>query len=292
MINEHLLWKFRGANHQTLSLIINKEIWFSKSTSFNDPFDAQRNPEVVLLNFLENKLIKGSRYVESSIRSILPNINVNNKYAYFCMSKEYDETLMWSHYANSHTGIAIGFDENFLDNIILNKNLRINMHPISYSENIYNELMTIANRMLDSESQLKNIENLRRDEYKKGYFANSSDATKQLGRQIASGSARAFDKISHHIRYFKSSSWSYEKEYRIEVDLSSGGEHYYHEDGVALRFDSKSIKHVIFGLNCSDLDRKTIINLMSNEDYSHVLLWDAVRDDSAMKVKVKEITKS
>jgi hypothetical protein len=115
-------------------------IWFSNPLTFNDPFEL---PNVIEKNwtlneewrdfeliFNENK-DKISKYnqmgsaeeaylnLKLSSSSILKNIldlkvsaieGVMRKARVACFSRYYDNVLMWSHYANKHTGVVIGYN--------------------------------------------------------------------------------------------------------------------------------------------------------------------------------------
>ncbi|PSV29284.1 DUF2971 domain-containing protein [Photobacterium sp. GB-72] len=87
-----MLYKYFSFNENSLSCLINNEIWASKPTEFNDPFDS-----ILTIDF-ENKKINSlfNEYVEHKAIS--------------CFSKNMDNILMWSHYADCHRGFCIGID--------------------------------------------------------------------------------------------------------------------------------------------------------------------------------------
>ena len=101
-------WKFCSVDENAFSTLINKEIWFSKPKLFNDPFDCQIDIDAVF-NDVENHI---AIYKNDKLDAFREGIKLHTKkdiYAYFCTCKNWRHTLMWSHYANNHKGIAMGF---------------------------------------------------------------------------------------------------------------------------------------------------------------------------------------
>jgi len=107
------LYKYRGYNTNSLSILINKKIWLATPESFNDPFDcninfkSEINPEA-FSKYLDqtdididyNTFLKGLK--EFRNKDI-------KKFGVFSMSQINDNILMWSHYANQHEGFCIEF---------------------------------------------------------------------------------------------------------------------------------------------------------------------------------------
>ena len=69
------------------------------------------------------------RYTAKTIIDNCRNL-INRNQRVLCLSKNKDSILMWSHYAQNHTGIAIGFDKNY--------RFIKNACEIQYSENPQN----------------------------------------------------------------------------------------------------------------------------------------------------------
>jgi len=129
--------------------VVEDYLWFADPTSFNDPFDCQVTPDFRLLAEDENLCRK---YYEFVSRSKEPNLsgddrkfavdqNVNRiisnksnidffkglgkealslhlegikEWGILCTSMINDNILLWSHYANKHTGICLGLNVNKL----------------------------------------------------------------------------------------------------------------------------------------------------------------------------------
>ena len=107
------LYKYRGYNTNSLSILINKKIWLATPETFNDPFDcnikfkSEINPEV-FSKYLEQTGI------DTDYNTFLEGLNEFRnkdikKLGVFSMSQINDNILMWSHYANQHEGFCIEF---------------------------------------------------------------------------------------------------------------------------------------------------------------------------------------
>ena len=68
------------------------QIWLSAPSSFDDPWDCFLSPELINLPTAATNLI--------------------NRLRIACFSDREDNTRMWSHYADSHKGICIGYKTN------------------------------------------------------------------------------------------------------------------------------------------------------------------------------------
>lgn len=116
------------------SLLKNHEVYFSNVKEFNDPFDRPRitidfsNEDTKLrvntavdsmLRKDERSLSPAKKYTERNrLRQQLKSKSFYNNYisrfmdnyCALCLSQENSDIAMWSHYANSHKGVCIGFD--------------------------------------------------------------------------------------------------------------------------------------------------------------------------------------
>jgi Protein of unknown function (DUF2971) len=88
------LYKYVSFNEHSLSILINKSIWCPKAKSLNDPFEFY-----FCLN--DNSIDKDS---------IKKTKNDIKEMAVICFSETNDDILMWTHYAQGHTGFCIEFD--------------------------------------------------------------------------------------------------------------------------------------------------------------------------------------
>jgi hypothetical protein len=143
-----ILYKYRVVNEFTIRILSKREIFFSYPKYFNDPFDTAIPVRFDLLN--EKEFDEMSITLLQKISAASKGINLTRKqateiyyrdakgndkfrqYEYreqmmewqlnhlktnatiFCLAKHNDNVLMWSHYANQHQGICIGFDRDYI----------------------------------------------------------------------------------------------------------------------------------------------------------------------------------
>jgi hypothetical protein len=107
----------------TLNMLKYGEIYFSKPREFNDPFDCfvdeiVDGTEDEFEHYLKCKG-KTNEYIQEIIRQkiagelnfddLLKDDKSQDFFKVFCLAKNFDNILMWSHYADNHKGICIGF---------------------------------------------------------------------------------------------------------------------------------------------------------------------------------------
>lgn len=105
-------------------ILIDNTLQFSNPKVFNDPFDCNErllkieSNEKDVDDTISNLFLKPSRQKRREIkRKFYDPIRIQevikkerNRYKLACFSEFSNETLMWSHYADKHSGICIGFD--------------------------------------------------------------------------------------------------------------------------------------------------------------------------------------
>tara|TARA_R110001606_G_C15302699_1_gene642754 strand:+ start:471 stop:1223 length:753 start_codon:yes stop_codon:yes gene_type:complete len=130
-----IIYKFVNFKTGVLDILINGNIKFSRPSSFNDPFDCYE--ELLEYKLTREDIIKFAKernfvITEDQINDVfLKNKDSKNEINELfleilkgqkdntwvsCFSKEYDEILMWSHYAEKHKGICIGFSTYNIEN--------------------------------------------------------------------------------------------------------------------------------------------------------------------------------
>ncbi|MDD6172876.1 MAG: DUF2971 domain-containing protein [Elusimicrobia bacterium] len=157
----------------TLSLIQKGELYFPSPFEFNDPFDGVINYSKTITITDIKKLMDRLSISEEQKSSLLlhyqnnflqlpkiyasmrQNLQKKSDLRIFCFSKNPLNILMWSHYANSHTGVCIGFKTYQLDerafgirvqeNCVNNKLLEANFPnmlipiPVNYTSHVAGE---------------------------------------------------------------------------------------------------------------------------------------------------------
>ena len=124
------LYKYRAFNKNSIQLLINEAVWFSKPSSFNDPFDCGINidlqkldksvqdavkevykqngksAEHIPVKELETKDEDKKAFLRfrSAAYDLIQNVGI------FSLSGINNDLLMWAHYADSHRGFCIEFE--------------------------------------------------------------------------------------------------------------------------------------------------------------------------------------
>lgn len=142
----------------------NELIRFTQPDDLNDPFECSpQKPTIEEFNKLVETLI--SKFpknieVEKKIRAEFNEdfleklwketyVNINKDIAIFSLSKNWNNILMWSHYADCHKGFCIGFnsEHDFFKNIINERNnTSKTIYEVKYSSKRYKIPMIIEER--------------------------------------------------------------------------------------------------------------------------------------------------
>ena len=129
--NNMVLYKYIGFETGKLA-IQHSTVGFTNPLSFNDPFDCTLNlvdfenvPDWYRKSLIdtyypkltplakENMLTKMSSTPDAVAIKLLQTKGMDNEIknrGVSCFSKNFDNMLMWSHYADSHKGVCIGFN--------------------------------------------------------------------------------------------------------------------------------------------------------------------------------------
>lgn len=124
VLNTEIFYHYTNYKVGIDEIIINNTLLFSKPEIFNDPFDCNVKLLKVeiddkILNDTISKLplslsrqekreLKRKYNNPSSLQKIIKK--ERNRFKLACFSELFDEVLLWSHYADKHRGICIGFD--------------------------------------------------------------------------------------------------------------------------------------------------------------------------------------
>jgi len=85
--------------------LIKRKQWVSDPKKFNDPFEFVKRPIARLVKGKGLEMLSpDERVLQSQME------NEINQFGVVCFSKKYDNILLWSHYAENHEGICLGFD--------------------------------------------------------------------------------------------------------------------------------------------------------------------------------------
>lgn len=258
-------WKFRAADGGAERILESREIWFSAPERFNDPFDCQADIQGTFNAIRDRLLIRHEMQLAGLIEGAKRHAEVH-RYAYFCACGAWDETLMWSHYADGHRGVALGFS--FSADSPLNIR-ELTCKPVEYSSDALMLAITHANEAL-------NIYRAYPRQYP-GLMAGEADAFFDRFRiNIV--------ELYEAVRFMKAECWKYEQERRYEVKLP-----HEHAIGMARRFAPTDLKHVIFGVLCPAATIEKIRDILAAPEWGHVKCWRAVRDAVNLKIVAKSM---
>lgn len=124
ILNTDIAYKYVDFDTGLYKIIKEKSLKFTNPTDFNDPFDCNENllthdnNEELINNIFNHSYQNTPR---AARRKVIRQVKDQGSYSEIlkrerenfrlsCFSEKDNEVLMWSHYANKHHGICIGFD--------------------------------------------------------------------------------------------------------------------------------------------------------------------------------------
>lgn len=259
------LYKFRDwSNEYHRRMLMKKELFFSNSYSFNDPFDLHlpllySKKSLTDFDFfynlkkedldrleLDHESLKSEwmKHVEANPEMAIPSESIVNKFkkeiqneedklGVYCLSKTNNSNLMWGHYSDSHRGFCVGLDH-----------LKLLNHLTTEFEN--NEC---SFHEVDYKSEIPTYE-----------FNNRNKREYVIKRQTT-----------------KFSDWSYENEVRIILENSVNK---------TQQLPANTFSEIIFGYKMDDFHREEI-TLISNILFPKIKFFEA---KPSMKKFEMEIT--
>lgn len=234
-----------------LKALINNELWFARSDTFNDPFDCnidiqfEEDDEEYIASVraalqhagrtVTNKkeAIAGSEELQRNWRQHLDGVIAST--GVLCLSEDPSNIQMWSHYANKHTGFCV---------------------EIELSEDI-----ETGGKML----------------IKVGYKEHPEVTIVKL-YEMLTGTSQQNIQVFEMLMAHKEENWSYEREWRLFTDLSDG------EKGATVPMPGKITK-IRFGLKMQSKDKQTIQNILGPD----VQYCDARRVPYSFKLEFDEV---
>lgn len=110
MLNPRILFKYRKFDKGCLELFLNRQLWYASPASLNDPFEGESSFNEVLDAVWRNYPfpVETREIYRQKIETQLAKTGVCS------FSKARKNQLMWSHYADEHKGVCIGFREQLL----------------------------------------------------------------------------------------------------------------------------------------------------------------------------------
>ncbi len=119
------IYKYYSPAIRNLECVENNVMWYSAASRFNDPFeldifiDEESLFRSLLKSVPEAKGIRPGSYlwnesrkkIKTSLKGLRNTFEqIKNTTGIACFSEAEDSILMWSHYANNHTGFCVEYD--------------------------------------------------------------------------------------------------------------------------------------------------------------------------------------
>jgi len=245
------LYKYRAFDANTLALLVNREVYFADPARLNDPYDCQVSvtaaidAAIVEVNKETGKNIRGKLEKVKKLSDILAKMEADTRsVGVLSLTQDPLNALMWSHYADEHRGICIGFR---LSPAITEYN-EVNM-IIGTSECHY----CSSNPFLDFFLEFVQSEDLMT-------WSDFWPSILSLGM------------VS------KAEPWRHENEVRV-----------LRKDPGAVLFQHHDLLEIIFGMRTDERARKTIKNILSGGNWSHVKYRQVVRDQGSFGLDLVEL---
>ena len=250
----------------SLEGLINNELYFSKYTDFNDPFEfstpfpdlvkTNKNARIKFREYYDNNEISKEVFLKltnlvkpPSKKHLKERIETLNKIksntqnmGVLCLSERDENILMWSHYAEDHKGFCIEFNE--LETHLLETVDVINVKYLESFEDLNDPELLVEFFML----MFWDYRDLPRAQWERKYI--------ELGQQLK---VHEQSELARSIMGNKYIDWAYEKEVRL-VTFNSG----------VIKYNPKSINSITFGLRMSESDKSTIRNICKTDDKRHI----------------------
>ncbi len=210
--------------HYGLKDLREKRLKIARIMELNDPF------EFLGVGLSDSKLRKAMETIKQDIA---------NECGLLCFSKSWGNPVQWSHYADGHQGLCLGFDvlDKFLD--------KINYVDERLPTKDFLDAMKVLSDKLAGEMGDDIDPSASPGEFKTQDTALFTEVQNKLRKEAYSDAERDFGR---KIIATKFSHWSYEKEYRLFVSLKTKeSDDLYYADFS----DELTLKEVIVGVRSS-----------------------------------------
>ncbi|WP_038176339.1 DUF2971 domain-containing protein [Vibrio pacinii] len=226
---DDLVYKYRSFSDRALEILINQELWLATPASLNDPFDCQIEYASLFEAGMSEFNISTSAldsFTEAS-HQVVQNLRV------LSLSNSELNPLLWAHYAESHRGFCLGFDEMEFK---YSFNLDLRPQRVEYSDQL--PQLKFSPYLYDSDFQNK-------------------DHSQEL--------IFTLDAFLKKVALTKPLAWSVEDESRIVTKHPMQGN--------VISFNPRALREVVFGLNMPESNKRTIKTLLAGEQWKHVTFY-------------------
>ncbi|GAB3249291.1 DUF2971 domain-containing protein [Chitinimonas naiadis] len=269
-----MLYKYRKFDLNGIGILINKEIFCARPSTLNDPADSTHNIKQIIDDYIDSITDPHRSEVAEYLRLPLPagklnsgelNIyemfhNVHDATGIFSASRVVDNAVMWSHYADNHSGFCIGFVEEELLAICNDHDHSgvMGFDDVNYKEQP--DFASVVDKYIDSVDKNKSPEGLK-------------------SRVLLGDFIPFVENLTTEFYSTKDTSWSYEQEWRMVTGVSK-----------AVSFAPKAISEIVIGSKTAPFNIKLIKNLLNQPQWSHVTLKRANFMPGTTKMAIKDLS--
>jgi len=280
------MYKYFSFSEHSLTNLLNDEIYMNHYESFNDPFECRcdiqsgfperdesspRLRDIIRAWGFEDEgdtaaLESYDDYVfslentEPSIPHIIDGARIS------CFSKNADNLLMWSHYADGLRGFCIEFDPD----LVLSKfSGNAFIYDVLYKETpakIDTAVMAVLNDQVDYHEDA-----IFASQQEMKHLGKDKQAEIDMYEQCLVGVFKSNSEIYQKMLATKPLDWEYENEMRIICQTMLPDER-----GEFLKYPPQAIKSVIIGEKMPEKQRDTLIGILEKHS-SPVILKEALR---------------
>ena len=137
------LFRFRAINQFLWQELEFSELYFASPEQLNDPFDCRVNWKSAIRNALQQDICTRRRQVLELMLKEFTNKDPHLDAGICCFTANLDNPLMWSHYANSHSGVCLYYEipsDFFSDQFPTgNDPYFVGVSPVSYGEHNFTD---------------------------------------------------------------------------------------------------------------------------------------------------------
>ena len=114
-MSDYTIFKFTRIDKNLIRSLLNSELYFARPERLNDPFDCRVN----IVSSLKNAISRANGLSRDELEQLLEIINSMNldqlksdleNMGVCSFSLEFNNTLMWSHYADDHHGVCLTYE--------------------------------------------------------------------------------------------------------------------------------------------------------------------------------------
>ena len=257
-----ILYKYFSNSINSFKALAVRGLWCDIYKNMNDPFEclakAERNLSKKQIQGFR-KYLQNSSYTEAEHLIKFPDkdllkllnearIEALQNIAFTSLSESFDDILLWSHYASSHTGFVIGLEFQEPSSFYSQKNGKHILEKVKYVDTLNANIdYTIFAKLLEFDEN------------------NIGEKDRINIREVVKDFST------------KSKAWAYEREWRI---WSSERNYYF--------LEPNSIKEVYIGINCPWDVVSIIVSLFSAHKQDEVPMWQMSFADHPVRLMPSE----